>query len=152
MVFVFGVDIPLVELIFVLVLVLIALVALMIYVIIKQNRLNQRLEVVLDKENMELDSLKKITKEEETESNLLRVIRSELDKLVYGEAYGKRLQALMKRKGRKEATEKERIKRMANAFWKEIVKVSKKHAPHKHILYGDVSKVILKKKPQKKKR
>ena len=150
MVFVFGVDIPLVELIFILVLILIALIALMIYVIIKQNRLNQRLEVVLDKENMELDSLKKISKEEETESNLLRAIRSELDKLVYGEAYGKRLESLLKKKGRKGSTEKEKIKRMANAFWKEIFKVSKKQKPHKHVLYGDVSKVVLKKKPKKK--
>lgn len=152
MVFVFGVDIPLVELMFFLVLILIALVALMIYIIIRQNRLNQRLEVVLDKENMELDNLKKITKEEQTEANLLRVIRSELDKLVYGEAYGKRIQTLMKKKGRKKTTEKEKIQRMANAFWKEIIKVSKKPKSHKHVLYGDVSKIVLKKKPKKNKR
>ncbi|MBW2981885.1 hypothetical protein KY343_03325 [Candidatus Woesearchaeota archaeon] len=154
MVFVFGIDIPLVELIFVLTLVLIGLFALMIFIIIRQNRLNKRLESILSKENLELTSLKKITKEEETEANLLRAIRTELDRVVYGEAYGKKLQALLKKKGRKEETEKEKIKRMANSFWKEIVKISKKQRPHKHIIYGDTKTIKLKpkKKAVKKKR
>ena len=85
MVFVFGIDIPLVELIFVLTLILVLLFALLIYIMVKQNQLNNRLAVILDKENIELDNLKEITKEEKTEAKLLGAIRTELDKLVYGQ-------------------------------------------------------------------
>jgi len=92
MVFVFGIDIPLVELIFVLTLVLIGLFGLMIYIIIKQYKLNERLEIVLSKENIELDSLKHITEEEKTEARLLRAIRAELDKLIYGKVQAKKLE------------------------------------------------------------
>jgi hypothetical protein len=92
MVFVFGIDIPLVELIFVLTLVLIGLFGLMIYIIIKQHKLNKRLEIILNKENIELDSLKDITEEEKTEAKLLRAIRAELDKLIYGKAQAKKLE------------------------------------------------------------
>ena len=154
MVFVFGVDIPLVELIFVLTLVLIALFGLMIYIIIKQRRLNERLESVLDKENIELRSLKDISREEKTEARLLRVIRTELEKLIYGEVYSKRIEALIKSKGKKKVKEKEKIQKLAGAFWKEIIKVSRgkkasKTKPKtKKIIYGDISKIVL--KPKKK--
>ena len=146
MVFVFGIDIPLVELIFVLTLLLIVLFGLMVYIIIKQHRLNQRLGIILSKENLELDSLKKITKEEETEAKLLAAIRNELDKLAYGEIYGKKLEALMKTRGKGKA-EKDKIKRLAQAFWKEIIKSQKKdirERKQKQIIYGDISKVSLK--------
>lgn len=85
MVFVFGIDIPLVELIFVLTLVLVLLFALLIYIMVRQSQLNKRLMVILDKENAELDNLKGITEEEKTEAKLLGSIRAELDKLVYGQ-------------------------------------------------------------------
>ncbi len=85
MVFVFGIDIPLVELIFVLTLILVLLFALLIYIVVRQNQLNNRLMIILDKENIELDNLKEITKEEKTEAKLLGAIRTELDKLVYGQ-------------------------------------------------------------------
>ncbi|MBW2966598.1 hypothetical protein KY342_05830 [Candidatus Woesearchaeota archaeon] len=154
MVFVFGVDIPLVELIFVLTLVLIALFGLMIYIIIKQRQLNERLETVLDKENIELKSLKDISKEEKIEARLLRVIRTELEKLIYGEAYSKRIEALIKGKGKGRVKEREKIQKLAGAFWREIVQISKKQkvskpqVKTKQVIYGNVSKIIL--KPKKK--
>lgn len=128
MVFVFGIDIPLVELIFVLTLVLVVLFALMLYVMIKQHRLNKNLNSVLTKENLELKNLRDIVQEEKTEARLLSVIRNELDKLIYGEAYGKRLLAIVEasKKGKTTVTEKEKIQKLANAFWNEIIQISKK--------------------------
>ena len=110
MVFVFGIDIPLVEMIFVLTLVLIGLFGLMIYIIIKQYRLNQRLGIILNKENIELSNLKDIRKEEKTEARLLGNIRNEIDKLIYGEIYGKKIESLMNTK--KGKTNKNKVKRL----------------------------------------
>lgn len=156
MVFVFGIDIPLVELIFVLTLILLGLFGLMIYIIIKQYKLNQRLGIILNKENVELSNLKDIRKEEKTEARLLTTIRNELDKMIYGEIYGKKLESIMKKKGR---PEKEKVKKLAQAFWKEMIKLQKEDLAErkkKQIIYGDIKKVALKphkhKKPGAKKK
>jgi len=74
MVFVFGIDIPLVELIFVLTLVLALLLALLIYIVINQMKLNKRLKQIFEKENTELRDLKSIEDKEKTEIGLLRRI------------------------------------------------------------------------------
>ena len=138
MVFVFGIDIPLVELVFLLTLGLIVLCGLLVYIIIKQNQLNKRIDTILGKENLELSSLKKVAKEEKIEANLLRAIRSELDKLVYGEAYHKGIKTLMKLKGSK--AKKSQIRILADEFWNEIIELSKKGK-------RPVKKKIIKPKP-----
>ncbi|MEE9525620.1 MAG: hypothetical protein V3V78_03385 [Candidatus Woesearchaeota archaeon] len=74
MVFVFGIDIPLVELIFVLTLILILLFSILIYLVISQSKLNKRLKEILGKENLELRGLKSIDEKERTEIGLLRRI------------------------------------------------------------------------------
>ncbi|MBW2996684.1 hypothetical protein KY332_05300 [Candidatus Woesearchaeota archaeon] len=74
MVFVFGIDIPLVEMIFVLTLILVLLLALLIYVVVILNKLNERLKEILRKENLELRGLKTIEEKEQTEIGLLRKI------------------------------------------------------------------------------
>ena len=74
MVLVFGIDVPLVELIFVLTLVLFLLLGLLIYLVVNQVKLNKRLELILRKENLELKDLKRIKKGERTEVSLLRRI------------------------------------------------------------------------------
>ena len=57
--------------------------------------------VILDKENIELDNLKEITKEEKTEAKLLGAIRTELDKLVYGQKVAtKRTEKAIKKVGK----------------------------------------------------
>ena len=124
MVFVFGIDIPLVELVFILTLGLIALCGLLVYIIIKQRQLNQRIDKILIKESRELSSLQSVAKEEKIEANLLRAIRAELDKLVYGEAYHKGIKTLMKIKGAK--AKKTQIRKLADEFWNEIIELSKK--------------------------
>jgi len=134
MVFVFGIDIPLVELIFVLTLILIGLFGLLIYVTIKQHQLNKRLESILSKENTELKSLKEISHEEKSELKLLRFIRTELDKLIYGEE-------LMELKGK----EKEKFKRIANKFWKEMIRIgkAKKAAAKKRAVHKAAKTLVL---------
>ncbi len=74
MVFIFGVDIPLVELIFVLTLILIGLLALLIYLVVSQTKLNKRLKEILAKENLELKDLSNIEEKEKAEISLLRRI------------------------------------------------------------------------------
>ena len=74
MVFIFGIDIPLVELIFVLTLILILLLALLIYLVVSQTRLNKRLKEILRKENLELKDLSNIEEKEKAEIGLLRRI------------------------------------------------------------------------------
>jgi hypothetical protein len=125
LVFVFGIDIPLVELVFILTLGLITLCGLLVYIIVKQHQLNQRIEKILGKENLELSSLKMVAKEEKIEANLLRAIRAELDKLVYGEAYHKGIKTLMKLKDAK--AKKTQIRKLADEFWNEIIELSKKN-------------------------
>ena len=121
MVFVFGVDIPLVEMVFVLTLVLILLFVLLIYIMISQHKLNKLLSSVAYKANLELGTLKKINVEEKEEMRLLRFIRSELDKMLYGLTYGKKIEALMRGKAGKE-----KIRRVADSFWRELMRQSKK--------------------------
>jgi len=123
MVFVFGIDIPLVEMIFVLTLALLLLLGLLIYVVIVLRKLTKTLETILRKENLELRGLKDITEEEKEEAHLLRVIRTELDKIVYSQAYKTKLEEVMKTKGRK-PEEQARIKRIATAFWNEVAKLN----------------------------
>ena len=133
MVFVFGIDLPLVELIFVLTLMLIGLFGLLVYIIIKQRQLNERLEEILSKENVELKSLKTISKEEKSETKLLRIIRTELDKLIYGEA-------LLKLKTRR------KIRRRAIALLKEISKVHKRKPSKKKKKPSKIKQIIIKPK------
>lgn len=123
MVFVFGIDIPLVELIFVLTLTLIGLLGMLIYVVIKQHQLNKRLEIVLSKENVELKSLKDISKEEKSELKLLRLIRTELSQLLYSEEFYKKIESLLKKK--KAKTKKEQIKTISNYVLSELIKARK---------------------------
>jgi hypothetical protein len=150
MVFVFGVDIPLVELIFVLTLTLLGLLGLLIYIVIKQNKINKRLKLIIDKENIELKGLKNIGEEEKDELRLLRFIRTELDKLIYGEAYGRMLSKLMKAKGKKIMTlkEKEKLKRLANQFWKQVQEISEKRKTQgkKQVIFAETSKIVLRPK------
>lgn len=77
MVFVFGVDIPLVEVLFVLALVLMFLLALLIIVIVNQHRINQRLKLLVSEERTELKDLRLLTKEEKEELEDLQDIRKE---------------------------------------------------------------------------
>ena len=89
MVFVFGIDLPLVELIFVLTIVLILLFGLQIYLIVSQYLLNEKLKTVIRKEDVELKRLNTLNKEEKSELTLLRTIRHELDKLLYVKTHRK---------------------------------------------------------------
>jgi hypothetical protein len=123
MVFVFGIDIPLVELIFVLTLVLILLFVLMIYLTISQIRLNRLLKQVLANENIELKDLRDITAEEKDELELLRLVRSELEKLVHGKEYGKKMEYLIGSKSGSLSPEEEKIHILTNSFWNQIVKL-----------------------------
>ena len=101
MVFVFGIDVPLVELIFVLTLILILLFALLIYVVIIQNKLNRRLKEVLKKENQELVGLKHIEDKETHEISLL-------NRLLFGMLPGRRSTTTITKKT---ITEKKTAKR-----------------------------------------
>ncbi|MBU0469977.1 MAG: hypothetical protein KJ598_00620 [Nanoarchaeota archaeon] len=83
MVFIFGIDILLVEIIFVLTITLIVLLGLLIYLVIGQVKLKRELKKVISKENVELNALRKIEEEEKDNINLARTIKSELDKLLY---------------------------------------------------------------------
>ncbi|MBU0470606.1 MAG: hypothetical protein KJ984_03970 [Nanoarchaeota archaeon] len=109
MVFVFGVDIPLVEMIFVLTIILVILLGLLIYLVIGQVKLKRELKIVISKENVELGDLKEIQEEEKGNIGLLRAIKSELDKLLYS-----RLQRAPKEvkvvKKKKKTTRKKRAK------------------------------------------
>ena len=93
----------------------------------KQFRLNKMLEEVLSKEDVELAGLRRISKVEEEEVKLLRDIRVSIDKMVYGDAYSRTLAALMDMKTRKVELIKEdaKLKKLANAFWAEIARLSK---------------------------
>ena len=81
MVFVFGIDIPLVELIFVLTLVLILLFGFMVYLVISQIHLGRKLKMVINKEKTELNLLKNINVEEKRKLSLIAAIRAGLDRL-----------------------------------------------------------------------
>ena len=101
MVFVFGIDIPLVELIFVLTLILVLLLALLIYVVIIQNKLNKRLKEVLAKENLELRGLQSIEEKETTEIGLL-------NRILYGMLPGGIKKTVIKRRAAKKKIKKRR--------------------------------------------
>ncbi|MBW2997197.1 hypothetical protein KY349_02545 [Candidatus Woesearchaeota archaeon] len=133
MVFVFGIDIPLVELIFVLTLILILLFGLMIYLIISQVRLNRMLEKVLANEDIELKNLKEMRQEERDELRLLRLVRAELDKLIHGKEYGKRAGYLVGPRVSENISEEERIKRLSAALWTELLKLRKTGEEKKRI-------------------
>jgi hypothetical protein len=96
MVFVFGVDVPLVELIFVLTLIMILLFGMLVYLIVSQVRLTRVLNAILDKEGLELKGLKVIRKENQDEIKLLRTVRSDLDKMAYAKALSAKEQAKKK--------------------------------------------------------
>ena len=104
MVFVFGIDVPLVELIFVLTLILILLFALLIYVVIIQSKLNKRLKEVLRKENLELRGLESIEDKESHEINLL-------NRLLFGMLPGKKSSTTITKKTITEKTTKKPKKR-----------------------------------------
>ena len=126
MVFIFGIDIPLVELIFVMTTVLVALLVLIIYDIVNQNKLNKLLVSVLGKENLELRNLKRISEEEMKEARSLRLISKDLDRLIGETDLGKKLEAILlaNQKGGK-AKDVQKIKTIANNFLREVVKISK---------------------------
>jgi len=115
MVFVFGVDIPLVELIFVLTVVLILLFGFMIYLVIGQVKLRRKLRTVIYKENIELRDLRKLQIEERDELKLLRIIRAELDKLLYSRH--------LRLKAKKAEKQKPKVKKIKK------VKIKKKRIP-----------------------
>ncbi|MBU0456943.1 MAG: hypothetical protein ABH824_02665 [Nanoarchaeota archaeon] len=105
MVFVFGIDVPLVEMIFVLTIILVVLLGLLIYLVIGQVKLKRELKTVINKENVELKGLKEIQGEEKDELGLLRTMRSEMDKLLYAKAGAPR-EVKTVRKVRKKAVKK----------------------------------------------
>lgn len=125
MVFVFGIDIPLVELVFVLTLVLCLLLVLIIYLTVNQFRLNRHLKQILANENIELKDLRDMQEEEKDEIELLRMVRGELDKLVHGKEYGQKMNYLLTSKTGKITPEETKIHMLTNAFWNEIVKLRK---------------------------
>ncbi|MFH1682518.1 MAG: hypothetical protein ABIA37_01855 [Candidatus Woesearchaeota archaeon] len=126
MVFVFGIDVPLVELIFILTLILALLFGILVYLLINQINLHKMLQTVLRKEDIELKGLKEIGDEEKSELRMLRGLKAELDKLLYGEAYFKKMtHALNPKKSKVKLTEKERAK-IADEFWKRLGELSKK--------------------------
>ena len=125
MVFVFGVDIPLVEMIFVLTVALIILLGIIIYMIISQVRLHNMLQKVLANEDTELKNLRDLRQEERDEIRLLRLVRTELDKLIHGKEYGKRAGYLIGPKVSEWASDEKRIKMITEAFWNEVLKLRK---------------------------
>jgi hypothetical protein len=90
MVFVFGVDVPLVELIFVLTLVMILLFGMLVYLIVSQVRLTRVLRAIMKKEGLELDGLKVIRKENRDEIRMLRSVKNDLDKMAYAKSLSMR--------------------------------------------------------------
>lgn len=133
MVFVFGVDVPLVELMFVLTLVLILLFGLIIYMLISQVRLHRMLQKVLANEDAELRNLREMRQEEKDELSLLRLVRAELDKLIHGKDYGKQAGYLIGPRASENVSEEERIKRITEAFWNELLKLRKTGEEKKRI-------------------
>jgi hypothetical protein len=101
MVFVFGIDIPLVELIFVLTLILVLLLAFLIYVVIIQTKLNKRLKEILAKENLELRGLQSIEEKETTEISLL-------NRILYGMLPGGMKKVVVRRRAAKKKRKKRR--------------------------------------------
>lgn len=128
MVFVFGIDVPLVELIFVLTLILAVLFGILVYLLINQIRLHKLLEKILGKEDMELKGLKEINQEEKNELKVLRGLKKELDKLLYGEQHLQKMVALIqpkKTKGKRLTAEEKR--KIAKDFWNNLFTLSKKN-------------------------
>ena len=125
MVFVFGIDVPLVELIFVLTLILAVLFGILVYMLVNQIKLHSLLEMVLRKEDIELKGLKEINSEEKKELNVLRSVKKELDKLLYSEQHFHKLMAMTQPKqGKLSPADKKKI---AADFWKGLLKLSKGH-------------------------
>lgn len=126
MVFVFGIDVPLVELIFILTLILALLFGIIVYMLINQINLHKMLQNVLRKEDIELKGLKEISQEEKSELKILRELKADLDKLLYGEEYLKKMTAaLSQKKGRTRLSDRERSK-IADEFWKKMVDMSRR--------------------------
>ncbi|MBD3248690.1 hypothetical protein GF336_01475 [Candidatus Woesearchaeota archaeon] len=124
MVFIFGMDVPLVELTFLLTIILILLAGLMIYTIILFVKLSKKLDSVVEKEKKELNILQKLEKGEKLETEALTNLKEKLDSLVTSEAYAKKIESLLKKK--KKSTEKEKVKTIAEYIWNELVRASRK--------------------------
>lgn len=162
MVFVFGIDIPLVELIFVLTIILVLLFALLIYVAIILNKLNRLLHEILLKEDTELKGLQDIEDKEMEEISLLRQIllrlrnpfksvsiSKKIEKVQTHKRTRKRRKKAKKRTVHRKAHRKARKKRKYHRHKKEDV-VEVEVGPDKPAVPGNVALIKPTKKPKRK--
>ena len=103
--YLFGIDIPIVELFFVFLLLGIAIAIFLVFEIFKVIQMNKRMYGLLDKEKSNMQSFSDITEEEKKELKELKSMEKELDKLLKEEESD--LKLLQKiREARKRHTEK----------------------------------------------
>lgn len=82
MVFVFGMNIPLIELVFVFMITLFILLIIMLFLLFRQITFNKQLYNLIKKENLELQKLRKITGYEKEEIDELNEIKDSMDDLI----------------------------------------------------------------------
>lgn len=124
MVFVFNMDVPLVELIFVLTIILSLLLIAIVFIISILYKLKKRLDAIFGQEASELTNLKRLEKEENQEIDLLKEIGRSLDKVITSEIYTSKVEALLKPKGGRKLSEKDKIKIIADSIRDELVKMN----------------------------
>lgn len=128
MVFVFGLDVPLVEMMFVLTIVLVILLAIMIYQIIELLNLRKDLKKLVKKEEEDIKVLTKVEKAEEKEVKVLNNVQKKMNKIITSDSYVNKVEQLMKCKTtkKKKYSDKDKIKIIADSLWEELVKTAKK--------------------------
>lgn len=127
MVFVFGLDVPLVEMMFVLTVVLVILLAIMIFQIIELLSLKKDLKKLVKKEEEEINILSKVQKTEEKEIKVLNNVQKKMNKIITSNSYINKVEQLMKCKtnSKTKFSDKDKIKIIADSLWNELVKNAK---------------------------
>ncbi len=82
MVYIFGLDIPLIEVFFILLIIGIILAAVIVYIIVKIMQMNKKMDYVLSQEKKKLVQFSDITEKEKKELADLRKLERELDDLL----------------------------------------------------------------------
>ena len=83
--YIFGLDIPIAEIFFILILLMIALAIFLIFVMYKIGQVNKKMDVMVKKEGKELKQFTDMNVEEKKELSALRTMKKELDRLVKDE-------------------------------------------------------------------